>query len=604
MKKAFVWDPTMRSSALKYDPCVIPKGKKSCKLKCEDCVISLIADRFLGEEFHKKTLGKYLKNSRLKYAYVIIADTIGCNLNCWFCYAWKFLDKKIAEKSCKTAFVSPKRLAEQFYCKFKQISSIENLKNKINEKTFLNEKIKKSTLKHIDDKLPIKRIRISGGEPIFNNKENTMFEEQESFSLDAVDFWVKFFKELDKKIELLKKEGVIEITEDWNPKNHFPSCLAEVKDKLTIRFDTNGILFANKKITEKFVAGIYDLYKKGELNHLFIQIDYSIKGATPNEFYWSQSIQLPVREETNIQFKPQEHPQFAGYNNITSEISKYSSLDKNFDNVLDIFAERGIDHNIKDKLFLNYKGSFNWGNFTAITGINFSEVSNPIDLNFGWNFSGKMFRYAKRKALLELSNDENRVNTEIANFSEIRNFRAENFMRPDFKMLIYPIGRDLNLKESRAEKPKVKTPEQTTLENINTLGWLLSGNKKNWEIAIDKKLWGLSSKRKSVWQNIKLGDVLLFYVTQPLSKIIGYAKVTKTYEGKELIWLDEINENELKYPFRIEFEPIKILPEKLWIRKGVSTHGLQFYHGINPISDKEKLTKVMEELKSLLSSPP
>lgn len=595
MKKLFVWDPAMRSTAFKFDPCIIPKGKKGCTTKCEDCKITLISDRFLGEEFHRKTFGKYLNNSRLKYAYVIIADTIGCNLNCWFCYAWKFLDKKTAEKSCETAFVSPERLAEQFYCKFKQISSLENMKNKINEKTFLNEEDKRKSLAHIDLKLPIKRIRISGGEPLFNNKENVLLEENEEFSLDAVDFWLKFFKEFDKKVEMLKKEGIIEIVDDWNPETHFPSCLAEVKDKLTIRFDTNGILFANKRVAERFVKGIYELYKKDELNNLFIQIDYSVKGATPKEFYWSQSLQLPVTEETNIQFKPQEHPQFAGYRNIADEIKKYSSQDKNFDSVLDIFAEKGIDHNIKDKLYLNYKDSFNWNNFSKITKIAFSEVSNPLDLNFGWNFSGKMYRYAKGKALLELSANGNKVNTETANFSEIRNFRTENFYSPDFRMLLYPLGRDINLKESRAGKIKV-VPEQRTLEDANIIGWLLSGNRENWKIALNKKLWGLSSKRKSVWQNIKQGDTLLFYVTQPLSRIIGYAKVSKTFEGKDLIWPDEVQDNELKYPFRIEFEPTSILPGNMWTKKGVLTQGLQFYHGINPITDKEKLDNVIKQL--------
>lgn len=56
MKKAFVWDPVMRSSAMKYDPCVVFDGN-ICKIKCEDCKITLIADRFLGEEFQREILG-------------------------------------------------------------------------------------------------------------------------------------------------------------------------------------------------------------------------------------------------------------------------------------------------------------------------------------------------------------------------------------------------------------------------------------------------------------------------------------------------------------------------------------------------------------------
>jgi hypothetical protein len=597
MKKLFVWDPGMRSTAKKFDPCVIPKGKKGCDLKCEDCRITLISDRFLGEEFHRKTLGKYLKQSRLKYAYVIIADVVGCNLNCWFCYAWKFLNRKTAEKYCKTAFVTPERLAEQFYCKFKHIASLENMKNKINEKTFLSEKDKKQSLNHINLKLPIKRIRISGGEPIFNNQESVILEKNESFNMIATDFWLKFFEELDKKIGLLKKEEIVNISEDWSPESKWPICLAEVKNKLTIRFDTNGTLFAEKKITERFVKGIFKLYKEGKLNHLFIQIDYSIKGATPKEFFWSQSQQLPIIPETNKEFRPENHPQYNGYYNLINEIEKYSSTDKNFDNVLDIFAERGINHDLKNKLFLNYGGSLDWQKFSKLTGINFSEVDNPLDLNFGWNFSGKMHRYANRGAILELSNDGERIDTESGTFSEIRDFRWRNINSPEFKMIISPVGRKVNLKERESGGTQQEPSEKSATESRQVVGWLLSGNKENWEIALNKGIWGLNIKRKSIWNQIKTGDILLFYVTQPLSRIIGYARVVKTFEGKDLIWPDEQKENELKYSLRILFESIKILPLNLWTKKHIPPMGLQFYHGINPIHDKDRLMKVIAELE-------
>ena len=66
---------------------------------------------------------------------------------------------------------------------------------------------------------------------------------------------------------------------------------------------------------------------------------------------------------------------------------------------------------------------------------------------------------------------------------------------------------------------------------------------------------------------------------------------------RDLIGIEEILENESKYPFRIEFEPITILPEKSWNKKGVYTQGLQFYHGVNPIYDKLKIDKIIEELR-------
>ena len=123
MEKAFVWDPVMRSSALKYDPCIAQRGK----IECEDCKITLIADRFLGHEFQREILGKMGK-SRGRYPYVIIADGLGCNLRCWFCYAYKFFDKQTAQANrCKISYVTPQRLAEQFACKLEKLSQFDEL---------------------------------------------------------------------------------------------------------------------------------------------------------------------------------------------------------------------------------------------------------------------------------------------------------------------------------------------------------------------------------------------------------------------------------------------------------------------------------------------
>ncbi len=45
-KKLFGRDIGLRSTFLKYDPCVT--GLKH-SVECEDCMVSLISDRFLGE---------------------------------------------------------------------------------------------------------------------------------------------------------------------------------------------------------------------------------------------------------------------------------------------------------------------------------------------------------------------------------------------------------------------------------------------------------------------------------------------------------------------------------------------------------------------------
>ncbi|MEM0330721.1 MAG: hypothetical protein QXW84_05045, partial [Archaeoglobaceae archaeon] len=206
MKKAFGWDPSMRSSALKYDPCIVPANgrKNSCKILCEDCTITLISDRFLGKEFAETILAKK-GAEKGRYPLVIIADTIGCNLNCWFCYAYKFLSLSEAIRNgCKVAFVTPERLAEQFACKLKKISDLSEVLDSIDGKTFLGEIERQKAKKHLEQKVPLWRIRISGGEPLYSCNENFIGETTRN---NSINYWIRFFEALDSQISVIKSEG-------------------------------------------------------------------------------------------------------------------------------------------------------------------------------------------------------------------------------------------------------------------------------------------------------------------------------------------------------------------------------------------------------------
>ena len=62
-EKLFVQYPNFRSSTYKYDPCVINKSS----MKCDDCRIQIISDRFLGQDFMLNVMkGSY------NYPYVLI----------------------------------------------------------------------------------------------------------------------------------------------------------------------------------------------------------------------------------------------------------------------------------------------------------------------------------------------------------------------------------------------------------------------------------------------------------------------------------------------------------------------------------------------------
>ncbi len=594
MKKAFVWDPVMRSSASKYDPCVVLANGKCKKLICDDCKITIISDRFLGEEFHKCILRK-INKSQGRYPYVIIADTLGCNLKCWFCYAYKFHNKIIAEDSgCLVSYVTPERLAEQFYCKIQKLSDFDQLIKEIQEKD-MKEREKQVAIKHLQLKLPLMRIRISGGEPLFSTRETLKVPPQEDLIQASLNYWLTFFEKLDEFIGKLKKDGKLHIinrseieNKKWEDEFPFPTCLAERPGRLNIRFDTNGILFGEEKITESFIGGLFTLFEEKKLNNLFVEIDYSFKGATPVEYDWSQARALPVDpSKINFDYKLENHPQLPGYYNIIKTIEKYCSQNKNFYNCVGITVERGINHHIPFKTYVNCKESLNWNEFSKRTGIRFSIVDNPIEM-FNWRDWRPKSYFLRNKANIMIITDNEIFDLKNnPDMNEFDKFRKAHY--PNCHFVIFPIEEKITLK---------KFTRRREIETIPT-GWIFSGNKENWIIALKYKKWGLRKEHRTLWEKIKIGDYALFYVTRPISKLVGYATIKNTIEEYTLLWPDEIREKNIKYPLKIYFENILVLPEKSW-SEGLRSFGLIVQHGINPIYEREKLEKLLITLKSLI----
>ncbi|MEM7818142.1 MAG: EVE domain-containing protein [Candidatus Aenigmatarchaeota archaeon] len=611
MKKAFVWDPMMRSSAIKYDPCVSFDGKTG-KIKCDNCTITLIADRFLGKEFQKEILSK-IGASKGKYPYVIIADSLGCNLRCWFCYAYKFFTKEDAEKNkCHIAYVCPQELAQQFGCKIEKLFDLKkklldnNLSEIFKSKNF-DEQTKEKIIKHLKMNLPLMRIRISGGEPIFSNKDTLRLDQSDkdtlpdsSYTEYTIRYWLLFFEELDKIIGRLKEEGKINIVnkkdiknKDWKGESYPLICIAEREKRLNVRYDTNGIIFSIKDVTEKFIGGLFDLFKEGKLNHLFIEFDYSFKGATPVEYKWSQRMELPVDpSKISFEYDPKDHPQIPGYLNIRDTIEKYQKEDENFYNCVGITVEKGINHNLSFKTYVNCKESLDWEKFSEKTGIKFSVVDNPIEM-FNWRNYRPQRYYIKNGASIKVVSDDEEF--DLRDSPDMNKFSEFVQSHKNCSFVIYPIPTVINLKNTKKREIKFHSCQKTLME-MQVCGWVFSGTKDNWEIALQKRKWGVKEKHRFLWEKIKPGDMVLFYVTSPISRIIGFGKVKETCEESSLLWPDEIKENNLKYPLRIIFEDIKCLKKENW-GNGIKPFDLEIRHGINRVSDPYKFQKILNSLK-------
>ncbi|MFC2034215.1 radical SAM protein [Chloroflexota bacterium] len=340
--------------------------------------VMLKTDRFLEKELRDKIqLGQ-------RRPYTLVVDTAGCNKNCWFCYAYPIIKKQDYDK-CQTIYLSPEELTKCF------VEKLSSIKKDVRSK----------------DRF-FSKLRITGGEPLFSDRDTLIESQGEDYPFETINYFLKFFEFLDTHIDRLISERVISLsipkvysTSDHDV--HFPTFLCTNDNRIEIRFDTNGFLFANLSFAEKFIGGIYNLFDANKLNNLLIKIDYSLKGAYPLEVLWSQNQELPVEKNRLKDFKIEEHPQYTGLKNISNLMQKFSQKNPHFGSCFGITVEPGIN-NVK-RNFMYYEGSLNWvlleWKLKAILGSSFklSDVDNKMEVR------GKIYTHHKRGIAIKLIYD-------------------------------------------------------------------------------------------------------------------------------------------------------------------------------------------------------
>jgi len=108
--------------------------------------------------------------------------------------------------------------------------------------------------------------------------------------------------------------------------------------------------------------------------------------------------------------------------------------------------------------------------------------------------------------------------------------------------------------------------------------WLVVGSEKNWKVAFENKnLWGLKDFRelRSLWNMLREGDGLLFYVSKPVHGIVGFGHVVTKFRQTNPLWPEEIKRNEVVWPLRFEFDIEYCLPPSLWKSHRYTSHNLQ-----------------------------
>lgn len=108
--------------------------------------------------------------------------------------------------------------------------------------------------------------------------------------------------------------------------------------------------------------------------------------------------------------------------------------------------------------------------------------------------------------------------------------------------------------------------------------WLVVGSENNWKVAFENKnIWGLKDFRevRSLWNMLKEGDGLLFYVSKPVHGIIGCGEVRTKFRQTNPLWPQEVRKGEVIWPLRFEFDIEYCLPPHLWKTHRYTNQDLQ-----------------------------
>jgi predicted RNA-binding protein len=108
--------------------------------------------------------------------------------------------------------------------------------------------------------------------------------------------------------------------------------------------------------------------------------------------------------------------------------------------------------------------------------------------------------------------------------------------------------------------------------------WLVVGTEKNWKVAFETgNIWGLKDFRElsALWNMLREGDGLLFYVSKPVHGIIGFGRVVTKFRQTNPLWPEEIRRNEVIWNLRFEFDVEHCLPPHLWQTHKYTSQDLQ-----------------------------
>ena len=129
--------------------------------------------------------------------------------------------------------------------------------------------------------------------------------------------------------------------------------------------------------------------------------------------------------------------------------------------------------------------------------------------------------------------------------------------------------------------------------------WLVVGSPQNWRTAFEQKnIWGLKQTQRYIWESLNEKDTLFFYVTSPVSGIIGHGTIRTKFPQDQPLWPQEIKENKVIWPLRFEFDVERCLPPDKWQTSKITSSELFPRGGFQALS-QDMARKLVSKFTSL-----
>jgi len=130
--------------------------------------------------------------------------------------------------------------------------------------------------------------------------------------------------------------------------------------------------------------------------------------------------------------------------------------------------------------------------------------------------------------------------------------------------------------------------------------WILTGTEENWETALNQgNIWGIrEGNLVKRWKKLQKGDLLVFYAKSPVKGVIGVGKLESKFKQDRPLWPDEIRANKVIYPYRFDFQILRILSPERWLHEAISISDLSvgIQAGVNPVGKREVVEEIINRL--------